>query len=367
MKKTITVVLILVSLFSVFAESSDKQYFKNANPFVSSMEYGIEYALFENPAFLAGRKFQFSIPVSVSAYNAGKILANFNNTGSLKDKALDFIKTAAMNVPVGDYSIIDINVGLFTGFKGFALGFFSSAEVDSMNKGGVITLYPVIDGSLAIGYGRNFGNEKNSFDVGLAIHADYSLVWNKSISTTELSSFSFSKEDLNDIDILGCLTGDIGVSKGFCNDKIKLNVALTNIRLSEVVRYDINTKKYVETSIEYPKNLNLKAGVLFSKNLDGIKSKVALSADVVDILNIEFKTPKSILGHLDLRANANIVKTVKLSAALCGGDAEFGLGIDIFGNEIDAIYKVVEMSEDFGQKTADTLTLRCRIGYDGNR
>ena len=372
MKKTIIFILVLfialTSLSATFSDTSTTDLFRNTKPFLTSREYRIEHGLFENPATLAGGKFQISIPVSVTAYNAGKNLQGIS-ASSVKNMALEYAKNMIANIPSGDSVLANANAGFFLGVKDFAFGLYASVDADARRaKNNDVTVTPVADAGLAIGYARRVIDSNVTLDLGLSAHADVSAFWDYKINSSDLENFKFSKAIFTSItDIYGYASVDAGATVGFFDGKLKLNIAANNIVIGGYHRYDTSSKKFEKVSKDkFEDPFELSAGALFT--LEGQIAKLGLSADIVDILGFDFKNfkAKDILGHLDLRATASLWKAFKVSAALCEGDLELGAGINVYGNEIDAVFKVVEMTETLGQKPSGTLTLKCRIGFDNN-
>lgn len=365
MKKVL--ILLVVCFLTVSAA------FAGFTPSFTYRENRIEYGLFKNPATLTGSKFSFLAGADATVYSAGEILSNVDvknfNLGNFLGGYLDFL-------PVGKSSVLGIEADLGFTVGGFAFDFFTGARVD-MELASETRITPEAQGGIALGYGgRVFENDSMFVDVGGALHGDF-YAFNNGLhlgldNIEEISDYlELDKLKQKFIPLIEFNVG-IGARAGFFDDHLEAELSCDGIAPIDGFVWDLQQSKLGKVTSEdyeelidfnsaYKKNFGVNAGVVGKFDFAGFNASLALDVDSINTIKKD-----DYLGHITVRASLDFAGFIKATAALVGGAPELGLGVDIFGNEVDVIYKVVEGSSRLGQKTVDTLSVRCRVGLDAN-
>ena len=404
MRKIVTVLLIsVIALSSVFAIdfNTDEIYAQIRNPYknldVRSLGMGgvgnaatnnIQ-ALWSNPAGLADKKVQVSLPsIGVSVYNVqalSKVAEETMNSNSETSES-DMFSNIFKVLGTGYGKIFDVNAGLSFTAGGFGLGI---AVQDSLytyapktSTGGLSSnIIDQLTAEVRAGYGHKFRfTEKFSMDIGASVGFRY-MLFNEAVDANKILDITNQMQD----------GGDASVALS----KIPLIGGWT-VPINAGVRFNLPFGFKLATSIS---DLNFGNNMTLFDNYEGLKDapfggsgyekyklksdfswdagfawdpdwswgfKPTLEVDFVDIWGfIEDKdfSGRSWMNHLNIGAELKGLWIFDIRGGLDRGYWTVGAGFNLYVIRVEAAYYWHEFGSVAGEKGIDGLTVQINIGW----
>ncbi len=363
-------------------------------------------SFFMNPAALASRRFQLSLPsLGVTVYNPQAILksgliddlqaarADQNKYMDAAQKYLGIISGKGFN----EVLTTDLAMSLTAG--GFGLGIQAQEKVHSYSPDGKTTstqLLAEVNAAATLGFGFriNIVRDKFSIDLGVAARFDY-RAYNSAISadnviTTFLGSGNTTAAKdklLKETPLMAgwAIPVDVGISfnmpVGFTVSVVARNINgtfhmnaypgisnWTNELFKKPFTSDgqVGTGDKVAFEVKTPWSLD--AGIGWAPTFGNVGNFIrpTIAMDVVDIIGLakgDFNTEK-LLTHLNMGAELRLLSILDVRAGLNQGYISIGAGVDLWALRIEAAYYRQEFGVQLGDKPVDALTIRANIGYD---
>ena len=339
-----------------------------------------------NPASLASRRFQLSIPsAQVTLYHVYDLL----ETGVVEDlinggDPMDSVGDILESIDAGKGKIADVDAGLSFTAGGFGLGINARASVLTYgNNVGALNAKVIgkVNAAASIGYGYRFNLPADfSIDLGVMVRFNY-LAYTEKVGAEKVQEVMGNE----DPDIMSIFAG-IPVMAGF---SIPIDVGL-NLNMPYgfslgVVARNLNGKYHMTGFDNYEKFLqdpfggkvikdnkftfdsdwSLDAGIGWSFNRWYFSPTIAV--DVRDIVglaqtkNVDFR---DFMYHLNIGAEIRLLSFLDVRGGLSQGYWTLGVGIDLWAIKMDIAYFSQEFGDRVGDNGLDGLTIRFNIGFD---
>ncbi len=363
-------------------------------------------SFFMNPAALASRRFQLSLPsLGVTVYNPQAILKSgmiddLQAASSNKDKYVDAAQKYLGIISSKGFNEVlttDLAVSLTAG--GFGLGIQVQEKVHSYSPDGKTTstqLLAEVNAAATLGFGFriNIVEDKFSIDLGVAARFNYraynSAVSADNIITTFLGSGDTTAAKDKFLKETPLMAGwaipidagiNINMPAGFTVSVVARNMNgtfymnaypgisnWTNELFKKPLTSDGSVGSGDKTSFKITTPWSLDAGIGWAPSFGKVGTfiKPALAIDLVDIVGLaggDFNTEK-LLTHLNMGAEIRLLSFIDVRAGLNQGYISIGAGLDLWALRIEAAYYRQEFGVQLGDKPVDALTVRANIGYD---
>lgn len=363
-------------------------------------------SFFMNPAALASRRFQLSLPsVGVTVYNPQKILASgliddLQAAGSDQNKYMDAAqKYLGIISGKGFNEVLTTDLALSLTAGGFGLGVQAQEKIHSYSKEGKTAstqLLAEVNAAATVGFGFriNIVKDKFSIDLGVAARFNY-RAYNTAVGADDVlqkflgSSNSSSAMDtfLKETPLMAgwAVPIDAGINInmpiGFTVSVVARNMNgtfhmnaypgisnWTNELFKKPLTSDgkVGEGDKVAFEIKTPWSLDLGLGWAPTFGKVGNFIKPTLAVDLVDIVGLakgKFNTEK-LLTHLNMGAELRLLSFLDVRAGLNQGYISVGAGVDLWVLRVEAAYYRQEFGVQLGDKPIDALTVRVNIGYD---
>lgn len=410
MKKTLTVLIILCTLFAAFSAGAteDGGYrYVTTKAFDASLSLDrgtLAYKLHTNPASLAQNRLIVQFPsVAVEDYNFAKTISNpsvaeaISNLMKFKGSKQDLVKVGVgliENVGMGYNEAFGVNVEAGAAIGKFGFGVDVAADVKTMPifkpgteepidyktetqsllKTGVV---PVADVALTAAYGtRVYEGKATYLDAGISVRAIRRMY----LEQITAQSLVDGGTDFASIPGRGgfAFPVDLGLTYGVMNGLLEFYVTANNLNgyfyMQKYAGYEDMLKMangYDKYTYYTPWSLN--AGFEFKPGWKTVSPSFLFRfEDIIgylrDDLNEENgKQPLGeLLTHLTFRVDVSLIKALSVNAAFRNGYLEFGTALNAYGNTIELSYGYHEAGFLYGEKAVDTFTLRVKLGFDNN-
>ena len=341
-------------------------------------------ALYRNPAGLAEGSLDIDLPsISITLYNPAGILTSgviqdlTSGGQNAVDKGLEFLES------LGVYNKI-MQVDASAGFsaKGFGFGFAVQDIIHTYNGSGSSavssSLLNQINAVLSIGYAYRFNLPMDySIDVGAAIRFNY-IAYTKTIGAgTILGMISGSGNPFDSIlqetpmmagfsipiDIGVTANMPLGFSVSFAARNINGRYYMTAIdSISDWSKNPFGSGYTEKFSFESDCHLDL--GVAWQwDEFWWFRPTIAL--DFVDLIGFKDHpfSFRGFMGHVNIGAEFEFVKSIAIRAGLAGGYLSLGLGLDLHVIKVDLSYYWREYGEIAGAKGVDACTVNFTLGW----
>jgi hypothetical protein len=365
-------------------------------------------SFFLNPAALAAKRFQLSLPsIGVTVYNPQQILESgiIGEVQAASDDDSKMISAAQKYVKIlgkGYNETVTTDAGFSIAFGGFGLGVQAQEKIHSYNKDGMTTsskLIAEMNAAATLGYGFriNIIEDSLSIDLGVAARFNYkaysSAITVDTLTTTFLGDESGGNDAkmnlfLNTTPMMAgwAVPIDVGLSfnmpVGFTLSSVVRNLngkyhmtAYPGISnwAEELFGDPLTTDKTTNTtmsnsSFEFTIPWSLDIGLGWAPSFGSVDKLIrpTVAVDVVDLVDLfeEEITTERLLTHLKAGAEVKLFSMLDVRAGLNQGYITVGAGLDLFIIRLDAAYYRQEFGVQLGDKPVDALTIRANIGFD---
>ena len=420
MKKFISIFLILITCFILFAETIPAVKYDNLDfTFQPTMarydamgQSGLASptkidSFYTNPANLAiKRGFAIAVPsISVTFYNLQKLMADADAMaafdrivkGNADDSDPATLATKYLeNLGSGKNAITKIDLGLGVQLGIVGLGTNVQVKMHSLNNGSSLVdmnLIPEVNVAQTVALGlKVIDTESLSLSVGAASHGIYKAYF-KGIGGNKVINLINNSDQIPEIllwktPIMGgwAITADLGATLGLFNDTFLISTTSSNINGKYHMQsfggagYLINSfsegaiqgapeedpGESVSFDLETPWTLNF--GVAYSPKWTLINPTI--TADLIDMFGMiqgigkdNFRA-SDLLLHLNAGFELEVLKVVTARVGVNRGFMSVGAGVNLFVLKIDAAYGWQEFGVELGDKPVDSFTVKIAIGYD---
>lgn len=366
-------------------------------------------SFFMNPAALASRRFQLSLPsVGVTVYNPQQILSSGliddiqnaqgdqSKYAAAAQKYLSFLSLQGYNETL----TTDLAVSFTAG--GFGLGVQAQEKLHSYNPDNKTTstqLIAEVNAAATLGFGFRINIVKNKFSIDLGVAARFNyrayssaigaddLIKNFLPTTSSGSSSNPLDTILKETPLMAgwAVPIDAGINInmpfGFTASVVAKNMngnfnmtAYNGISnwTQELFKTPLTSDGSVGDSetvafkMKTPWSLNAGIGWAPSFGKVGKFIKPTLAVDFVDIVGLAQGgfDAENLLTHMNLGAELRLLSFIDVRAGLNKGYMSVGLGVDLWVLRVEAAYYWQEFGSQLGDYAADALTIRVNIGYD---
>lgn len=404
MRKIVTVLMIsVIALSSVFAIdfNTDEIYAQIRNPYknldVRSLGMGgvgnaatsnIQ-ALWSNPAGLADKKLQISLPsVGLSVYNVQALSKvakdSMNSNGEISQS--DMVSSIFKVLGTGYGKILDANVGLSFTAGGFGLGV---AVQDSLytfapktSTGGLSSnIIDQLTAEVRAGYGYKIRFTENfSMDIGASVGFRY-MAFNEAVDAQKLLDIYDQMQAgadynvaLSKIPVVGGWTIPMNAGIRFNLPLgFKLATSINDLNFGYNMSLYSNYKGWLDapfggsghTGYKLRSNFSWDAGFAWDPDWSwGFKP--TLEVDFVDIWGfIQGKdfSSRSWINHLNIGAELKGLWIFDIRGGLDNGYWTVGAGFNLYVIRVEAAYYWHEFGAVAGEKGIDGLTVKINIGW----
>ena len=400
MKKAFIIVLMMVSVFLLFAGEGDGVYSGVTDyafrPTSLDREKDFNYSLFGNPAGLAHEGLRIQLPyIESSSFNVSEALKDRKVAEALseltklhfsdKNNWITYLLGLVMATGSGYNDVISVDQGFGIQMGNLAMGFNGRMQIKSMPKingaGELETTssalgngyVPELDTSFTIAYGmRLLDTDVFSLDAGASVRYAH-RVYMLQINTDQISGLINGSTDFSNLPARGgfAFPIDLGVTLGFLDSRLQVQASATNLNGFYYMRNYENSEDawtYINGSAPYeiytPFSIN--AGVSFSPMFRIVNPTVSLFFDGI---NLYFENAKDssqkgleVLRFIDASASVTVFDILRLRASYRYGYPEFAVGANAWGSLIELSYGFHEAGKEYGLKPVDKLTVRFRLG-----
>jgi hypothetical protein len=405
MKKTITILMVVLAAASLFA--LDNFTYKSTSFSFRPSEVRSEgmgratlavpgkmEAFYSNPAALTDRKFGLEFPsVTLTMYNVSEILSDKNIDWkhiTEKENLIQLGTDIINSLGKGRNEVLTADIAL--GLKFMQVGFATNVHIGvhafrPTTQTADQMVIPEVDIAQSVALGLAILETTHlKLDVGISGHfvfKTYMLAQNANNIINKASGDSGFKEYITNTPFMGgyAIPFDFGATLT-AFDSLKISATVNNINgnykmnaygsaLGMVekltgkqidVGEDYN-KEYLDESIkiETPTTVNL----AFALNPDVKILDPCLEIDFVDIAGLvkDFNS-KNLLKHMNIGGELHVTPVLALRAGANAGNLSFGAQLNLFAFQVDAAYGWMELGEEWGDKRTDYATIRINIGSD---
>jgi hypothetical protein len=358
---------------------------------------GTSDSFFLNPAALANRKFQLSLPsIGVTVYNPQQILEQ----GIIEDIKADKEEDAAQKFlgilsrkGFNEALTSDVSFSLSAG--GFGLGIQAQEKIHSYSPDGKTTSTKLIAEANAVatlGYGLRIHIIEDSLSIDLGVAARFNYrAYNQAVTADDFIGLVAGTEDTDD------LLNETPLMAGWAvpiDAGVNVNLPL-GFTISTVVR-NLNGKYHMtaypgisnwakevlgvkltsdgsqgagtNSEFEFTIPWSLDAGFGWAPSFGSFDKilRPTVAVDVVDLVDLfgEEVTTERLLTHLKAGAEVKLFSMLDVRAGLNQGYITIGAGVDLFVIRLEAAYYRQEFGVQLGDKPVDALTIRANIGFD---
>lgn len=358
---------------------------------------GTSDSFFLNPAALANRKFQLSLPsIGVTVYNPQQILEQ----GIIEDIKADKEEDAAQKFlgilsRKGFNEALTSDVAFSLSAGGFGLGIQAQEKLHSYSPDGKTTSTKLIAEANAVatlGYGLRIHIIEDSLSIDLGVAARFNYrAYNQAVTADDFIGLVAGTEDTDD------LLNETPLMAGWAvpiDAGVNVNLPL-GFTISTVVR-NLNGKYHMtaypgisnwakevlgvkltsdgsqgagtNSEFEFTIPWSLDAGFGWAPSFGSFDKilRPTVAVDVVDLVDLfgEEVTTERLLTHLKAGAEVKLFSMLDVRAGLNQGYITIGAGVDLFVIRLEAAYYRQEFGVQLGDKPVDALTIRANIGFD---
>lgn len=358
---------------------------------------GTSDSFFLNPAALANRKFQLSLPsIGVTVYNPQQILEQ----GIVEDIKADKEEDAAQKFlgilsRKGFNEALTSDVAFSLSAGGFGLGIQAQEKIHSYSPDGKTTSTKLIAEANAVatlGYGLRIHIIEDSLSIDLGVAARFNYrAYNQAVTADDFIGLVAGTEDTDD------LLNETPLMAGWAvpiDAGVNVNLPL-GFTISTVVR-NLNGKYHMtaypgisnwakevlgvkltsdgsqgagtNSEFEFTIPWSLDAGFGWAPSFGSFDKilRPTVAVDVVDLVDLfgEEVTTERLLTHLKAGAEVKLFSMLDVRAGLNQGYITIGAGVDLFVIRLEAAYYRQEFGVQLGDKPVDALTIRANIGFD---
>ncbi len=358
---------------------------------------GTSDSFFLNPAALANRKFQLSLPsIGVTVYNPQQILEQ----GIIEDIKADKEEDAAQKFlgilsRKGFNEALTSDVAFSLSAGGFGLGIQAQEKIHSYSPDGKTTSTKLIAEANAVatlGYGLRIHIIEDSLSIDLGVAARFNYrAYNQAVTADDFIGLVAGTEDTDD------LLNETPLMAGWAvpiDAGVNVNLPL-GFTISTVVR-NLNGKYHMtaypgisnwakevlgvkltsdgsqgagtNSEFEFTIPWSLDAGFGWAPSFGSFDKilRPTVAVDVVDLVDLfgEEVTTERLLTHLKAGAEVKLFSMLDVRAGLNQGYITIGAGVDLFVIRLEAAYYRQEFGVQLGDKPVDALTIRANIGFD---
>lgn len=358
---------------------------------------GTSDSFFLNPAALANRKFQLSLPsIGVTVYNPQQILEQ----GIIEDIKADKEEDAAQKFlgilsRKGFNEALTSDVAFSLSAGGFGLGIQAQEKIHSYSPDGKTTSTKLIAEANAVatlGYGLRIHIIEDSLSIDLGVAARFNYrAYNQAVTADDFIGLVAGTEDTDD------LLNETPLMAGWAvpiDAGVNVNLPL-GFTISTVVR-NLNGKYHMtaypgisnwakevlgvkltsdgsqgagtNSEFEFTIPWSLDAGFGWAPSFGSFDKilRPTVAVDVVDLVDLfgEEVTTERLLTHLKAGAEVKLFSMLDVRAGLNQGYITIGAGVDLFVIRLEAAYYRQEFGVQLDDKPVDALTIRANIGFD---
>ena len=336
-----------------------------------------------NPASLASRRFQLSIPsAQVTLYHVYDLL----ETGVVEDlinggDPMDSVGDILESIDAGKGKIADVDAGLSFTAGGFGLGINARASVLTYgnNVGGLnAKVIGKVNAAASIGYGYRFNLPADfSIDLGVMVRFNY-LAYTEALGASEVSKVLSESGDpmelLNGTPIMAgySIPVDVGL-----NINMPAGFSLGAVARNLNGKYHMTAYESYEglldnpfggpdaTSFTFDSDWSLDAGIGWSANTWYLSPTLAVDVrDIIGLSRIDDVDFRDFMYHLNVGAELRLLSFLDLRGGLNQGYWTLGVGLDLWAVKVDISYFHQEFGVAVGDNGLDGLTVRVNIGFD---
>ena len=412
MKKLVSVIVLFVCITALFAatDPSGADYAKvAAGKYFRPSSYeewnSLSYKLYNNPASLGAGKFTLQIPaVIVTGFNVAEIvesedsaravsnISNFNFENITEDLlalAMNFITSIGSK----NSSLFgsDVSLGFTAGKVG--IGVDVSAVLRSMPEGDQPTqsllhtvLVPTVNASLTFAMGFRLAEHNTSyFDFGVSVHYQRKIFTH--YSANDVVDNQDDLGQLLDLETMNMHAGwavpvDLGIVWGINDGKFQLGLSMNNINgnftmnqysgVKNAAKLENPAESAEEYKFEIPFELNFSMVIdpgwkvmnpVISLTMDDLTGLAKVMQDTgFDSAAVK----EAVLMRATARLSLRLLKILNVSAAFSRGYLGGAAQLDLWGTTVEVKYNYIDMSDIYGQKPVDSLSLMVRLGFKKN-